>query len=338
MARTRDFLKNLVASRIDEVIPVGSLIQGQTAIETPIEAIDDELDFSAEYVIRVGSIELLFPALVSDLKMFHDNNFITQTGDSFSASNDTDVMLSFQDDLSVIIPVPEDFIRFVSLKFDSSKKEVTELISSEDPEYRLLQNNPYTSGTRYKPKAALISFSDYSNSTDFYKNSAANSAFNTNLLLKKHTITSTGFFTTNQDITTLNNSHASLSTNNKILLIGQTTTSENGVYLVQASGSPKLLSKNTNSTVIGGVRYATGETKNSAIHYFKANSTSDRIEKLHYIPKMVAEDVPETLTDPMVYHCAGRVLESLQRPQEAQIMYQKANTYLTVFNDGLIGK
>tara|TARA_R100001591_G_scaffold85187_1_gene91533 strand:+ start:211 stop:1227 length:1017 start_codon:yes stop_codon:yes gene_type:complete len=338
MARTREFLKNLVSSRIDEVIPVGNVVQGQTAIETPIDAIEDELDFSAEFVTRVGSIELLFPALVSDLKMFHDNQFITQTGDANADVNDKDMMLSFQSDLSVIIPVPEDFLRFVSIKLNSSKKEVTELISSEDPEYRLLQNNPYTSGTRHKPKAALISFSDYNNSTDFFKNGISNSGFNTNLLLQKHTIATTGFFITNQDLATLNNSHSNLSTNDKILLVGQTNTSENGVYLVLASGSPKLLSKNTNSKVIGGVRFATGETKNSAIHYFKANSTSDSIEKFHYIPKMIAEDIPDTLTDPLVYHCAGRVLESLQRPQEAQIMYQKANTYLTVFNDGLIGK
>ena len=73
MARGREFLKNLVASRIDEVIPVGDVVQGQTAIETPIDAIEEELDFSAEFVTRVGNIEQLFPALVSDLKYFHDN-------------------------------------------------------------------------------------------------------------------------------------------------------------------------------------------------------------------------------------------------------------------------
>ena len=78
MARGREFLKNLVASRIDEVIPVGDVVQGQTAIETPIDAIEEELDFSAEFVTRVGNIEQLFPALVSDLKYFHDHNTLTR--------------------------------------------------------------------------------------------------------------------------------------------------------------------------------------------------------------------------------------------------------------------
>ena len=338
MARGREFLKNLVASRIDEVIPVGDVVQGQTAIETPIDAIEEELDFSAEFVTRVGNIEQLFPALVSDLKYFHDNKKITETGDANAAVNDIDMMISVKSDLTAIIPLPEDFIRFVSIKLNSSKKEVTELLSSQDPQYRLQQNNPYTSGTRYKPVGALVSFSDYSNSSDFRKNTSPNSGFNTNLLLQKHTIDTNGYFTSNQTLSGLNNSFSGLATNDKIILTAQTVESENGVYLVLASGSPTKLSSNTDSTVIGGTRYATGQVNNMAIEYFKANATSDTIEKFSYIPRLIAEDIPDGLIDPMCYHCAGRVLESLQRPQEAQVMYTKANTYLTVYKEGLIGQ
>ena len=335
MARTREFLKNLVSSRIDEVIPVGDVVQGQTAIETPLDAIEDELDFSAEFVTRVGDLEQLFPALVSDLKYFHDHNNITKSDGSKVAAN-TDVIKFIKTDLTTIIPLPEDFVRFVSLKLNSSKKEITELISSQDPQYRLQQNNPYTSGTRHKPVGALVSFTDYADSSNFKNNS--NSAVNTNLLQRKYTIDANGNFTTNQTLSGLNNSFSGLATDDVIVLKGQTNPRENGTYLVNASGSPTKLSKNFNTITESGTVFATGQVNNMAIEFFKANATSDTIEKFAYIPRLLAEEIPDGLIDPLCYHCAGRVLESLQRPTEAQFMYTKANSYLTIFKEGLIGQ
>ncbi len=335
MARSREFLKNLVSSRIDEVIPVGSVVQGQTAIETPIDAIEDELDFSAEFVTRVGNIEQLFPALVSDLKYFHDHNNITKS-DGSKVAADTDQLKFIKTDLSAIIPLPEDFLRFVSLKLSSSKKEITELLSSQDPQYRLQQNNPYTSGTRHKPVAALVSFTDYADSSNYKNNS--NSAINTNLLQRKYTVDANGNFTTNQTLSGLNNSLSGLATDDVIVLKGQTNPRENGTYLVNASGSPTKLSKNFNTITDSGTIFATGQVNNMAIEFFKANATSDTIEKFAYIPRLLAEEIPDGLVDPLCYHCAGRVLESMQRPQEAQAVYTKANTYLTVYKEGLIGQ
>lgn len=344
MARTREFLKNLVASRIDEVIPVGTLVQGQTAIEDPLGAIEDELDYSAEYVLRVGSIDLLFPTIETDLKYFHNDTIKIDRLSNHHHVTNQEMLLRIESDNSVTIPVPEDFIRFVSLKFTGAKKRVTELLSSEDQEYRELQNNPYF-GTRYKPKAALISFSEYDTDTDFAvnNNSVNSTGYKTENLLRKYTISTSSsvpnVFSTNQDLATLNNSHANLSTNDRILLEGQTSGSENGVYVVNASGAPTKISDNFNrTTTVNFGTIATGTVQNTAIHYFSAASASDRMEHFHYIRRTKAEDMPDTLTDLLVYHCAGRVLESLQRPQEAQAMYAKANTYLTVFNDGLIGK
>tara|TARA_B100000287_G_scaffold74613_1_gene66447 strand:- start:2068 stop:3105 length:1038 start_codon:yes stop_codon:yes gene_type:complete len=345
MARTRDFLKNLVASRIDEVIPVGTLVQGQTAIEDPLGAIEDELDFSAEYVLRVGSIDLLFPTIETDMKYFHNDTIEIDRLTNHHHVTNQEMMVRIESDNSVTIPVPEDFVRFVSLKFTGAKKRVTELLSSEDQEYRELQNNPYF-GTRYKPKAALISFSEYDTDTDFiHNNITANSTgHSADKLLKKYTISTNSssvpnVFSTNQVLTTLNNSHNDLTTNGRILLEGQTDGSENGIYVVNASGAPTKISDNFNRTTTSALGLvATGTVQNTAIHYFSAASASDRMEHFHYIRRTKAQDMPDTLTDLLVYHCAGRVLESLQRPQEAQIMYQKANTYLTVYNDGLIGK
>ena len=84
--------------------------------------------------------------------------------------------------------------------------------------------------------------------------------------------------------------------------------------------------------------FATGQVNNMAIEFFKANATSDTIEKFAYIPRLLAEEIPDGLIDPLCYHCAGRVLESLQRPSEAQIMYAKADDYLSIFKDVTTGK
>jgi|GEM_PF-7098347 hypothetical protein len=62
-----------------------------------------------------------------------------------------------------IIPCPADFARFISIKLSSWKVQATELIPEEDPKYRFMKNNSMHSGSETKPKAALISFIDYTN-------------------------------------------------------------------------------------------------------------------------------------------------------------------------------
>ncbi len=64
--------------------------------------------------------------------------------------------------LAYVIPCPTDFLRFVNIRLNSWSKPVTELIPEEnDAEYSAQKNISWTRGTELKPKAALISFADY---------------------------------------------------------------------------------------------------------------------------------------------------------------------------------
>jgi len=61
-----------------------------------------------------------------------------------------------------IIPCPTDFLRFVNIRLSTWSKPVTELIPEEnEAEYTAQKTIKWTRGTQLKPKAALISFADY---------------------------------------------------------------------------------------------------------------------------------------------------------------------------------
>jgi|GEM_PF-5053641 hypothetical protein len=78
---------------------------------------------------------------------------------------------------------------------------------------------------------------DYTDQNTSITASAAATTFYT------YTITDTNnIFTTNQTLSSLNNSHANLSTGDITVLSGQTTASENGTYRVEKVGSPTKLS------------------------------------------------------------------------------------------------
>jgi hypothetical protein len=64
-------------------------------------------------------------------------------------------------DGAYIVPCPTDFLRFLDIRLSTWKVTVSQLIREEDPEYRLQKTIKWTRGTELKPKAAIISFSDY---------------------------------------------------------------------------------------------------------------------------------------------------------------------------------
>lgn len=304
---TRQQLKDRVAARVDMVTPTGDSVGGSTAIEAPIETIEEELDKAARYVLKYAKRELVLPAAVVDLKHFHGTEV-----------NDQDTRLIVRDDdLSGLVVCPDNFIRFISMKLDSWKRELTGLISQGDPIYKYQRNNRYSGGSIYKPTGALAAFGSYQ-------------------AAEKTKYTVDKVFTTNQTLSTLFNGETvdsyAISTGDILVLRGQTNYADNGTYKAAASGAPTKLSDEVSDTS------GNYPMPNKAIEIFRAGSTNDTIESFIYIPKLVAEEMPEELEDPMIWQCAGNVLESMGDSNLAKIAWDQVKIVLDTQKEGLIGE
>lgn len=374
MVRNRAYLTKRVSARIDEVVPEGENKGGQTSIEAPIETIDDELDYSAHYILRTAKIELLFPTIQSDKKHFH--------GDSV---NEVNTRLVIDSNRVATIVCPEDFLRFVACRLSGWKRDLKEIISQTDAKYRFQEGNKYTSGSADKPEGAMVSFGEYlttithggvgggpftagekvtggtSGAVGYFVESTSSTVLTldrvTGHFEAAETITGADSSATatiasggivdeynkwvisqtlaeNETLANLYNGQTpassgatALSTDDIIILTGQSDEDENGTYKVNASGAPTKL---TDSTSTGN--------SGTAIQCFRAASTSDTLTKFHYVPRLTAEEMPEDLIDPLIWHCAGRVLEYMGRMEESTAAIQKADALLGNLKLGLQGE
>lgn len=121
-----DYLINWVTARVDELMPTG-----QTT-NAPVGNIDKELEKAAVYLLRMIRIELAYlvakPANIAD----------TQESDN-----------------SLIIPCPEDYLRFIRVKLTGWKRPVDQLHASNSPVYTN-QSNEFMAADPHKPAAALV--------------------------------------------------------------------------------------------------------------------------------------------------------------------------------------
>lgn len=117
----------------------------------------DLLDFPN---VPTGKILVMKVIILDDGDGGFDKTYINGTVTQ-SASN-TPVRLIPSDTAGAyIIPCPTDFLRFLNIKLSTWALPVSELISEENPRYREQKTIKWIRGTELKPKAALISFTDY---------------------------------------------------------------------------------------------------------------------------------------------------------------------------------
>lgn len=298
MPRSRQWFEKRVSSRIDEVTPPGENVGGQTAIESPIETIREELDFSAHYVLRTAKLPLLYPTIKSDLKHFHGTSV-----------EDVDTRIIVDSNKKATIPCPEDFLRFVALRLSSWKRDLKEVVDQNNPKYRFQEGNKYTSGSIDKPEGAMVSFGEYI------------SAEETKWVIDHA-------FTTDQSVVDLDNDNGSISTGDVFTLSAQEDEEENGTYLCNASSVEPTKLSDSITTVNSG----------TAIEVFRAGSVNDTITKFHYIPRMTVEEIPDDIIDPVIWHCAGRVLEFMGRMEESSAAMAKADALLGNLKLGIKGE
>lgn len=302
MPRARTWIVDRVAARVDVLRPNAQITGGQTGIEAPMPLIEDELNDSAEFVLRNAPVELLFSIIQSDKKHFHG-----------TSAADVNTRVIIDSKLKALIPCPDDFLRFVSCRLSSWTRSLKELMDTRDPRYKFQEGNKYTSGSWDKPLGALVSFSDYISAE-----------------LTKYTIAQT--LTQNQTVSTLANGVTPvggtvLSTGNIIVLTGQTNPDENGTYLVNATGAPTLLTKDTVTV-----------NRKMALELYRAKASNDTLAEFHYIPRLLPEQMPNELLDVLIYHCAGRVFTHLGDIEAAKIAFTEADKIMMTYKTGLMGQ
>ncbi len=311
MPRSREYLRKRVQARVDEFIPSGQNVGGQTAIEAPMETIDSELDFSALYVLRTANEDLVLPAVIGDLKHFHGTSV---------EDIDTRIIIDSSSKKATVV-LPDNFARFISMRLSGWKTDLKRLMLTSDPSYRMQEYNRFTSGSIEKPKGYLVSFVSYTDGTGDTDDEKTKWDINQTL-------------TANQTLSSLYNGQTPsggtiLSTGNIIALSGQSDDDENGIYLVKASGAPTKLSDETSNANVNCKQ---------AIEVYRASSSSDTIDHLHYIPKLKAEEMPDELIDALIEHCAGRVFSQMGNIAGREASFKQAEYLLTNLNTGLIGE
>lgn len=176
MAYTLDDLVQRVSSKIDETVPKGDNVESGALSEAPVNFIEEELDRSAEFILRMGPVTMVKQAMVKAAKHFP----VGMTDPATPAVN-PDVRVIYDTDSGIaIVPCPQNFLRFISIELSSWIMPVMELIKQEDPKYRIQKNNRDHRGTQTKPKGALIGFTDYAEneiSTDWPNRNVAIECF-----------------------------------------------------------------------------------------------------------------------------------------------------------------
>ena len=152
MAYTESELVQLVAAKIDEILPPGENVPGGALIEAPIPYIEKELKESAYHVLRQAPVIQVKQVI---------KKATTHFPASFVGTNTAVRIFEGDTDGVYLVPCPTDFLRFLNIKLSTWAVSVSELIEEQDPKYRKQKTIKWTRGTELKPAAALVSFSDY---------------------------------------------------------------------------------------------------------------------------------------------------------------------------------
>ncbi|MEC7753777.1 MAG: hypothetical protein VYB44_07090 [Bacteroidota bacterium] len=148
--KTKDQLVEWVIAKIDEVMPDDANGASELLQEAPVGFIEDELDSSADFIIKNAPAELLAPVIKTG--EFHATVAPGNAVDSRLVIDPTTLIGFFV--------LPTDFKRFMSLKISGWQKPIFELMKRDDPRYKLMHNE-YRGGTWRKPQGVLIPFSRY---------------------------------------------------------------------------------------------------------------------------------------------------------------------------------
>ena len=131
---TRLTLINMVKAKLDEIVPEGEGVQFSLDTEPDISdpynlLINAFLDEAAKRVLQLAPIHVLDPV----------------KSDATATADATDNKIGY-------IALPDNFLRFVSLKMADWKRQVSECLPVTDPRYKL-QTSKYTRGGTAKPAA-----------------------------------------------------------------------------------------------------------------------------------------------------------------------------------------
>lgn len=144
---TRLTLINLTKAKLDEVIPEG-----------------EGLQFAVEGDINISDpLNLLINAILNEagkrVQMNCPVNYLDPVKSNATATPET-----YDNNIGYIV-LPDNFMRFISLKMADWKKPVNQVLDTESEEYAM-QFNPYVRGGVAKPKIAMAHREAYTNEGD----------------------------------------------------------------------------------------------------------------------------------------------------------------------------
>lgn len=229
------------------------------------------------------------------------------------------------------VPLPDDYLRFTSMKMQNWSLPVNQLISDQSRAYRQ-QQYEYRRGTPEQPKAFLVPMREAAYEAGVVPNLTVLCTVKTEPVDQKYisvgaavTIThNTGTVAgTIEDLSDPDYIHVSIDSLPGDLEVGDVVDSDSDNWQLT-------------------VKYIPGQTFTrpgfkQAIEFWP-NKSGDEIESLLYIPYLKAVEMPEELEDALVWYTAYKVLAIAERFESAKMVYQQYQQAVINVNKGFKGE
>lgn|GEM_PF-3932727 len=370
--RPRTYYNNLVQQRVDEVVPIGDTVTGGTAIGDPQDFFDKELDLSSEHVLRIASLDLVIPSAHGNLKHFYGNK-VQDVSTRIEVRSDLSALLYLPESyLRFVIfkatgfkrsLTPIDIISIADPKYQYQRehvaiagnvnKPVGALYPIADSDLRAPELGKYlltkifttaqtvsgldndTSGIATGNVFALIAQAITTENGTYLTNASGvaptklSDQFNLVTIL---TFSSVPAYTLGETVVQASTGAVGKvickdSTNNQIVL-------SQSSYLFAASAVVTGDTSAVEGSPTAEADYTKGEHSGYAIELFRV-ATSDTIELFKFVPRLPVEEMPDRLSESVIWHTAAKYLEANQRTDLANPMYEKAVATAQVYQTGV---
>jgi len=292
---TRLALINLVKAKLDEVIPEGEGLQFSLEDE---KNVSDPLDLLINAILNEAGKRVL---------MNCPKHYLVSVKCANSAiPNSIDKKIG-------IIPLPDNFLRFISLKMAEWEREVAEPIPDNSLKI-LSQYNKITRGGTYKPQAIL----------------GKRYLINTKGGIVAVTLSSsngggTGYTPGPVILTVVQDGAANGTLNATANSLGQITS----INSIATPGTNYSVATELSVTANAGTgckinitEITEGYTFTKIIEYFSVK-VSHAIDWLLYVPEQPAEDIQRNVWDAISWMAAGMVLQITERGDLAKLAFEQ---------------
>lgn len=330
MAYTIDDLIQRVSSKIDEVVPKGDNVEAGALSEAPVNFIEEEMDRSAEFILRMGPVTMVKQAMVKAAKHFPVAptafNGLTNVGGTNVTNNNLVSINSVSYNINGVPyglnPMPVTIAsnpaaglnrRDIIVGNDENELEYIAGSANANPDLLDFPNVPV--GKVLVMKVIILDDGAGGFTKTYIGGQTFGLASNPNVRLIYNDNTGISLVPCPTDFLRF----ISIELSNWSMPVMELLKQEDPKYRIQKNNRDhRGTALKPKAALVGFTDYLPSEinasypNRNVAIECF-SSKTAPTLTAFHYIPKTSAINLPEDLIDPMLWMCAARALRIMRQ-------------------------